>query len=82
MTAKFGMTLAFDMIFVSFIYLIPTILSATVFGVSNSAARFLNAFSSLAAELDYVTMTIINLGFCTASIIAACFLKTKLPKFI
>ena len=80
--AKFGITLALDMIFVSFVYLIPTILSSTVFGFCNAAARTVNAFSSLAAELDYVTMTIVNLTFCSASIIAACFLRTKLPKFI
>jgi hypothetical protein len=80
--AKFGMTLALDMIFVAFIYLIPTILCSTVFGFCNAAARTVNALSSLAAELDYVTMSIINLSFCTAAIIAASLFKTKLPRFI
>jgi hypothetical protein len=82
LVAKFGITLALDMIFVSFIYLIPTILCSTVFGFCNGAARTVNAFSSLAAELDYVTMTAINLSLCAVSFFAACFLKTKLPKFI
>ena len=37
--AKFGISAAFNMIFISFMELIPTIFTATVFGYGNTAAR-------------------------------------------
>ena len=79
--AKLGITSAFNMAFISFMQLIPTILCSTVFGFCNVTARVATVLSSQVAEIDPFTAISINLGFVALSIIASAFLISKLPKF-
>ena len=79
--AKLGITSAFNMAFISFMQLVPTILCSTVFGFCNGVARVATVLSSQVAEIDHVTATSINLGFVSLAIVAAALLVTKLPKF-
>ena len=79
--AKLGITSAFNMAFIGFIQLIPTILCSTVFGFCNVPARVATVLSSQVAEIDHTTAIAINLGFVTLSIVASGFLISKLPKF-
>jgi hypothetical protein len=75
--AYFGMVAAINMIFITWMLLIPTILNATAFGYVNIVARTFNSFSSLIAEADYRVSISYNIFCCIISIVAAFLLVTK-----
>ena len=74
---KFGITAAFNVVFIAWALLIPTAVSTTTFGYVNIIARVFNSLSSLLAEADYHVSISYNLICCLASAIAACLLVTN-----
>lgn len=77
MIAKFGVTAAFNIVFIAWIELIPTILNATAFGYANTIARVFNSMSSLVAETNYIISITYIICCCFASIIASSLLVIK-----
>ena len=59
--AKFGISAAFNMIFIASVQLIPTIVAASVFGYCNVLARLMTVLSPIVAELDYPLPLYINI---------------------
>ena len=59
--AKFGISAAFNMIFIASVQLIPTIVAASVFGYCNVLARSMTVLSPIVAELDYPLPLYINI---------------------
>ena len=51
--AKFGISSAYNMIYIASVALVPTILSSTVFGYCNVVARVLTIFAPEVAEQAY-----------------------------
>lgn len=82
MLSKFGLAAAFNMAFINFVTLTPTILTATCFGFGNFFARLLTSTSSIVAEMDHVTALTISISFCVIQMIATYFLIIKLPRFV
>ena len=52
LTAKFGISFAFTMVYLIMPQLFPTYLCGTAFGICNVVARFSTIFSPIIAELN------------------------------
>ena len=77
LVAKFGISGAFSILFVSNSYFFPTLFAATALGICNFLARIFSAFSFVISELDEPTPMIIFTIFCILSVFAAILLQTK-----
>ena len=79
--AKFGISSSFNMIYLASVSLIPTILSSTVFGYCNVAARICTIFAPVVAEQEFpFPMILCVILVCIASIVSQ-FIVVDLPKF-
>ena len=79
---KYGISATFNMVFIAYMQLIPTIFVSSVFGIGNFSARLLTAFSPLFAELQYPIPLVLNMAACFGAIVCSIFLREKLPRFI
>jgi hypothetical protein len=81
-SAKLGISSAFNMSFIASIQLIPAIFAASVFGYCNVLARIITMGSSVIAEMDYPAPLIVVISAASSAAIASMFLVQKLPKFV
>lgn len=79
---KYGISSTFNMVFIAYMQLIPTIFTSSVFGIGNFTARMLSAFSPLFAEMSYPVPLVLNIAACFIASVSSFFLKEKLPRFI
>jgi len=82
LVSKFGAAAVFNMVYVDFQVLTPTLLTSTMFGIVNAFARLFASASCVFAELDHVTSLEISISFSIIQVLVSFFLVTKLPKFI
>ena len=82
LVSKFGAAAVFNMIYIDFQVLTPTLLTSTMFGIVNAIARLFASASCVFAELDHVTSLEISISFSLIQILVSFFLVTKLPRFI
>lgn len=82
MVSRYGISASFNMVFIAFVQLTPTVLAATIFGLCNVTGRAITALAPLVAELDDSTSMTINACGATFAAISSLFLIVKLPKFI
>ena len=80
--SKFGSAAVFNMCYIDFVVLSPTILTPTFFGLCNAFARLFASMSSIFAEVDHNTSLQISISFSLVQIVASMFLVTKMPRFI
>ena len=80
--SKFGSAAVFNMCYIDFVVLSPTILTPTFFGLCNAFSRVFASTSSIFAEVDHTTSLSISVSFSLVQIIASIFLVTKMPRFI
>lgn len=80
--AKFGISAAFTMNYISFVELTPTIFTATIIGYCNVTSRLLTILAPQLAELHGNTPNFVTLSIASASAIASLGIITKLPNFI
>ena len=80
--SKFGISAAFNMIYICFMELIPTIFTATVFGYSNTAARVVTILAPQIAEVKGVLPQIINLVLAGVGALSSFFIIQKMPRFV
>ena len=59
--SKFGVSASFNMCFLAFIKLIPTMFCTSVFGLCNVLARITTMLAPLIAEQDYPTPLVANI---------------------
>ena len=80
--AKFGISAAFNMVFLAFVALTPVQFTSSMFGLANFVARWVTFLAPLTAELEDKTGITINI-ICAffASIVSLCLL-VKLPRFV
>ena len=81
-TSVFGVSASFNLCFIANSELIPTLLSASVFGYCNVTARLLGVFAPQAAELDFPTPEVILVVFTIVAAILAQRIDTKTPKYV
>ena len=79
--AKFGISCAFNLVYLSAVSLIPTILSSTVFGLCNVPARVITIMAPVVAEQDAPVPMLICLVLVSCAIVVSQFIVEKLPKF-
>ena len=79
--AKFGISTAFNLVYLSAVSLIPTILSSTVFGFCNVPARVITIMAPVVAEQDAPVPMLMCLVLVSCAIVASQFIVEKLPKF-
>jgi len=79
--AKFGISAAFNLVYLSAVSLIPTILSSTVFGFCNVPARVITIMAPVVAEQDAPAPMLVCLVLVSCAIVASQFVVEKLPKF-
>ena len=80
--AKFGVSANFNMVYVGFVQLIPTMYITTVFGLCNVVARLVTFMSPMIAEVEYpypMAISIAALAFAAGMSLT---LVVKQPKFI
>ena len=72
--AKFGISAAFNMVFLASVQLIPTIVAASVFGYCNVLARAITVLAPIVAELDYPLPLYINIFAAISAAITSLFI--------
>lgn len=80
--AKFGISAAFNMIYICFMQLIPTIFTATVFGYANIVARVFTILAPEIAEMKNIFPQILTQILTGLGAFSSMFILTKLPRFI
>ena len=75
--AKFGVTSSFNMSFIAFVQLIPTIYSTTLFGFANFCARIVTMIAPVVAVLNYPVPLLTNHVLFIILIVSAVFIKEK-----
>lgn len=80
--AKFGIAAAFNMCFIASVQLIPTLHTATAFGICNMAARSMTVLSPEVAEIGGIVPLLLNIGVAGIAAFSSIFIKTKMPKFV
>lgn len=75
--AKFGVTACFTICYAANNFFFPTLFAATAIGFCNFLARIFSSFSFIVEDLDEPTPMIIFTIGCSASAIAAFFLRTQ-----
>jgi len=81
-TSVFGVSASFNLCFIANSELIPTLLSASVFGYCNVIARLFGVFAPQAAELDFPTPEVMLIVFTIVAAILAQRIDTNSPKYI
>ena len=72
--SKFGISAAFSMIYLCFMYLIPTVFTATVFGYSNTAARVVTVLAPEIAEVKGIVPVLVILILASVGAISSFFI--------
>lgn len=68
--SKFGITAAFNMVYMAATMLVPTMFSSTVFGFSNFTARIITMIAPIMAEMPYPVPLIFTLGASVLGLVA------------
>ena len=79
--AKFGVSAAFNMVYIGSVQLIPTLFSSSVFGLCNVVARLITMASPVVAEMKQPTPLLLVMGGSACAIVIAKFLVVNLPRF-
>ena len=77
---KMGISASFMISYISFVKLIPSMHSASVFGLSNVMARVSTSVAPVIAELDFPVPIVVNMIMFAVAIVASLNLVEKLPK--
>ena len=80
--SKFGISASFNMCFISFVQLIPTIFSTRLFGFCNTPARLATVFAPVIASRDYPTPLLFNIVAVSLAAVSSLLIVNDLPKFI
>ena len=80
--AKFGISAAFNMIFICFMELIPTIFTATLFGLGNTSARIVTVLAPPIAEIKGALPQIITLALVGIGALSSFLIIPKMPRFV
>ena len=79
--SKFGIASAFNMNYISFMSLIPTVFVATVFGYANIMSRGVTILAPQVAELKGVWPNLITALFAAVAAVSSLLIVQNLPKF-
>ena len=82
MMAKFGISANFNMCYLAFVQLIPTMYNTTVFGLCNVLARIITFMSPQIAEYAYPTPITISIASVGIGALFSLLIVSKLPTFV
>jgi len=80
--ANLGVSAAFNMCFIGFVELIPTIFRSRVFGIGNTFARGVTGMAAEIAEIPYPFPIILQISLLIIAIGFSNTIVTKMPRFI
>ena len=77
---NFGINVAFQIVYIIGVKIIPSIFAARAFGVTNVCARTFTILSPLMAEVDYPVPEFLIIGTCAVAAVFMLLVVEKLPK--
>lgn len=80
--AKFGISSAFNLIYVCYMQLVPTVFAATVFGAGNTVSRVVTIVAPVVAKIEGVFPLILTLIISIMAAISSFFMVTKQPRYV